>query len=353
MTVLKPLCGVDPELEDNLRSFFEQDHPRFEIVFGVRGASDPAVAVVRRLIAAYPHVQARLVVHDGGPGLNPKVANLRAMLEAVGATHDVLVISDSNVRAGRGYLRAMQRELERAGTGLVTTPVRGRGARTIGAALENAHLDGEIVAAVALPTLLAIHPVVMGKSMMFRRSVFEALGGFESVSSVLAEDYVMGRMFHEAGWRVRIAADVVDNVTVQTTVRGFLQRQLRWSMMRWRLQPVAFLLEPLLRPIVLAALAPLCGVPWTVALGGALLLTAARDATHHLALHGRAGLWQPVFVGPLRDVLVTLVGIATPPFRHVRWRGTRVRLSAGTRLYARAPGRDVAPWAAACASRAP
>src|SRR5262249_45259318 len=104
VSVLKPLCGADDDLAANLDTFFRQRYPAFELVFGVVG-DDPAAAVVRRLMAAHPGVRARLVVHDGGRGLNPKVANLRGILSA--GTHDLVVISDSNIAVGPTYLARM------------------------------------------------------------------------------------------------------------------------------------------------------------------------------------------------------------------------------------------------------
>src|SRR4051794_21122847 len=96
VSVLKPVAGIDDGLENNLRTFFEQDYPRYEIVFGVQGEEDPALDLVRRLMREHPGVDARVVVHDGGCGINPKVSNLRAMLTA--ARHDLMVVSDSNIR---------------------------------------------------------------------------------------------------------------------------------------------------------------------------------------------------------------------------------------------------------------
>ena len=94
VSVLKPLCGADDALEQNLRTFFEQDYEHFELIFGVTDPDDPAVDIVESLAGRYPNVVSKLVVHDGGRAINPKVANLRGMLDAV--EHDVVVISDSH-----------------------------------------------------------------------------------------------------------------------------------------------------------------------------------------------------------------------------------------------------------------
>jgi ceramide glucosyltransferase len=341
VSVLKPLCGVDADLEANLRTFFEQDHPRFELVFGVQGAEDPAVEVVRRLRAAYPSVEARLVVHDGGRGLNPKVSNLRAMLEH--AAHcDVVVVSDSNVAVARDYLRELATELARPGTGLVTSPISAEGARTLGAALEALQLNGPIAAAVAIATVVARHTLVVGKSMMFRRSELAGIGGLESVAEVLAEDYVIGRMYLEAGYAVRLARTPVRNIVRSATVRSFSDRMLRWGMIRVRLAPVAFYLEPLASPLVVAIVALATGSFGAWPLVWAVALTLARDAATIALLRGRRGLVALPLV-LLRDVIVLGTWFVTPFHRHVSWRGRRVRVSAGTRLYAAEPSAPPAP----------
>lgn len=341
VSVLKPLCGVDADLDANLRTFFEQDHPRFELVFGVQGADDPAAEVVRRLRAQYPKVEARLVVHEGGRGLNPKVSNLRAMLEHA-VQCDVVVVSDSNVAVSRDYLRELATQLARPGTGLVTSPISAQGARTLGAALEALQLNGPIAAAVAIATVVARHTIVVGKSMMFRRSELERLGGLESVAEVLAEDYVIGRMYLEAGYAVRLARTPVRNVVRAATVRSFSERMLRWGMIRVRLAPVAFFLEPLASPLVVATLALVTGTFGVWPLVWAVLLTLGRDAATIALLQGRRGL-AALPLAFLRDVIVLGTWLVTPFHRHVRWRGRRVRVSAGTRLYAAEPSAPPVP----------
>lgn len=341
VSVLKPLCGVDADLEANLRTFFEQDHPRFELVFGVQGATDPAADVVRRLRAAYPHVAVRLVVHDGGRGLNPKVSNLRAMLESA-ADCDVIVVSDSNVAVARDYLRELATELARPHTGLVTSPISGEGERSLGAALEALQLNGPIAAGVAIATVLARHTIVVGKSMMFRRSELARLGGLESVANVLAEDYVIGRMYLEAGYTVRLARTPVHNVVRGATVRTFSERMLRWGMMRVRLAPAAFYLDPIASPLFVAVVALGTGTLGAWPLVWAVVLTLVRDGAMILLMRGPRGLSTLPLV-LLRDVIVLATWVVTPFHRHVRWRGRRVRVSAGTRLYAAEPSALPAP----------
>lgn len=329
LTVLKPLAGADPSLEHNLAGFFEQDHPSYEIVFGVANRRDPAVAILERLCGRYPHVAARLVLCGDSRARNPKVSSLRAMVSH--ARHDLLLISDSNVRAPKCYLSEAVSALDAdPRVGLVTHLFSGTGERTLGDALENVQLNGFVAAGSALPTSFG-QAAVVGKSMLFRRSVFERLGGFESVSDLLAEDFYIGKMFQHGGYRVLVAPTVLESVNGTTTVRGFLSRQLRWSMLRIRLMPLAFLLEPLTSPVAMLPFALYVLGPIGWAWAAALLLI--RDAAQWWWLRGPRGVYLAVFLGGARDLAMLGVWVATPFMKHVVWRGRRVRLGTGTRVF--------------------
>ena len=337
VSVLKPLCGVDSALRENLTTFFEQDYPEFELIFGVQGEEDPAAIVVRELRTAYPDVVCRLVVHDGGRGVNPKVSNLRSMMGAV--MNDVVVVSDSNVAVHPNYLREMATELAQQSTpgsrvGLVTSLFTGVEEETIGATLENLHLNGTVAGGVALSNEFAGKAAVVGKSMMFRRTVFERLGGFSSVAHVLAEDYVMGRMFDAAGYEVRLAKTPIRNVVKRASIRAFFKRHERWSMMRFRLMPHIYVLEPLSIPLVLALAAPAFGIDGRWPLVWAVGITLLRDSLQWTLFRGPRGLLRALPLFPLRDALILVAWVIAPLRKHVTWRGNRVRVSAGTRLYA-------------------
>jgi len=328
VTVLKPLCGSDPGLRGNLESFFRQDHPRFELVFGVTNASDPALAVVAELMRQYPQVHARTVVHGGGGALNPKVDNLLGMLPH--ARHELILLSDSNVLAPRHYAREMASVYDRERRGLVTNLFAGIGERSLGAALENVGLAGFVAAGLALPTALG-DGVLLGKSVLFSRHELDRLGGLRRFSDVLAEDFVMAQTFVHGGGRIAVAPTVLANVTGDMSVRATLARQLRWSMLRCRATPFAHLLEPIASPLALLPLAYWLMGP--ASLGWAGVLLVVRDVGGWLALRGTSSLHLPVLLAPLRELLALAVWCAAPLKRHVAWRGKRFRLGAGTLLY--------------------
>jgi ceramide glucosyltransferase len=335
VSVLKPLCGADDSLKENLETFFRQDYPDFELIFGVQGNSDPAIAVVRELKAFHPDVRCRLIIHNGGRGINPKVSNLRAMLES--GSHDVVVISDSNVTVEPGYLSEMVDHLHADRVGLVTSLVAGVGERSLGATMENLHLNGPIAGCVAASQLVGGNTLVVGKSVMFRRSVFERLGGFASVANILAEDYVMGRMFHSAGYRVRLCSAPVKNVCQKTGVGSFMRRYIRWGLMRSRMKALLYPVEPLSNPMAIVLLAPLFGMANNLVILWAVVMTMLRDGIQSARLRGTGRLAYALPLGRHKDLLMLLAWAAAPFVRHISWRGNRVRVSAGTRLYTQSP----------------
>jgi ceramide glucosyltransferase len=333
VTVLKPLAGHDPGLFTNLSSFFRQDHPDYELVLGVEDPADPAIAVARALIRRYPEVRARLVIHGGGRGSNPKVRNLLGMLPH--ASHDWLLVSDSNIRAPEHYVREMATEAaHRPDTGVVTNLFAGTGERSLGGALECVELNGFCAGGMALPTVLG-DPVVIGKSMLFSRQVLERLGGLERAQHVLAEDYVLGKLFQHAGYRVVIAPTVLHNHVGRLGMAAFLGRHLRWAMFRWRLRPAAGLLEIVTSPLAVMPLALVVLGPWALAWAAGLLVL--RDVGGWIVLRGLGGAYWPLLLAPLRELMSLVVWVVAPLKRHISWRGHRVRLGMGTLLFEERP----------------
>lgn len=329
VTVLKPLAGADPCLADNLRSFFQQDHPDYEILFGCEDTDDPALAVARALVAQHPEVRARVVVHRGPRGSNPKVRNLRGIIDL--AAHDLVLVSDSNVRAPRGYVR--EAALAWGGdVGLVTNLFAGApvGGASLAAWVEALLLAGFCAPGSALPTALG-HAAVIGKSMLFSRSEIASFGGLERVADVMAEDYVLGRMFQVRGRRVRMAPTLVENTLGAVTWRALFDRHLRWSMMRLRLHPHLWFVEPWTSPLVASLALGLAFGARGVAAGAALMV--ARDVASWWLLRGPRSLWAPLLLGLPRELMMVAVWLVTPWKRHVSWRGHSLRLESGTLLY--------------------
>lgn len=333
VSLLKPLKGTEESLEENLRSFFEQDYPDFEIVFSVIEPDDPALALARRLMAEYPDVPTRVVFSDPEFGLNPKVANLRGALRA--AKHELVLQSDANVRARPDYLRRVVSELLGQDGDLLTSMVVGVGERSLGAMLHNVQLSAFTAPGCCMALRVFGVPVVIGKSMLFRKGDLEEVGGLELVRDVLAEDYVLGRAFQRAGKSVVLSSTTAENVNVESSVEHFMSRHARWLKMRATIHIPGFLGDLGSNPPALALLAFLAS-GFDLRFGAAFLALTVLKAIGDVYLV-RATRGAPLkgwhrFATPLRDLLMLAIWPYAAFSRSIEWRGTKLRVGWGTRL---------------------
>jgi ceramide glucosyltransferase len=333
LSVLKPLCGVDDDLEENLDHFAQLDYPVYEVLLGVRNTADAAYPLAMKAAARWPE-RVRVVVQNGEPGLNPKVNQLISLGRA--ARYDILVISDSNVRVDPGYLSELAAELDDPQVGLVTNPIVGVGEETLGALLDNLHMSTQTAPGMIAAKRLADIDIVVGKSMAVRRDVVEALGGFESLKDILAEDFVTGqRVRHELERKVVVAHLPVLNVVRQRTVSEFFARYRRWSaIQRWAIPTPYYLGQPLLNPSLLAALGFACHRTSTTGglFAGFVVARALSDWLYGRSLRPAGFKPSLLLAAPLRDLLLGAAWLSGLFVDEVRWRGNRLRITAGTRL---------------------
>lgn len=262
ITILKPLHGDEPLLEQALASVCAQDYPEYQVVFGVSDAADPALPVVSRIRARFPECDVAVVVDPTRHGANGKVGNLINMLPR--AKHAVLAIADSDLHVQPDYLARLADALAAQDTGLVTTlytglPAARRLAQRLGAMqITHYFLPGALLArAMGRQDCL-------GATMMLRRSTLDRIGGLQALADRLADDQVLGRLVAALGLAVRLAVTVPATTVPETRLRDLVRHELRWARTIRALEPAAFAASVLQYPLfwALAAIAFAPGAPW-------------------------------------------------------------------------------------------
>ncbi len=336
VTILKTLCGVDEELEKNLRSFFDSKHEPLQIVFGAADPGDPALLLARRLAKEYPRRDIAIVFGADPAVANPKVALLETLLRH--ARHDVILLSDSNVRLSPGDIPRVLPAFDDPGVGMVYQPVVAVGERTVPAAIENLHYTEYAAFLTIGCRLLAGQHTVNAKGQWVRRRALADIDDFSRVGDCGADDYELSRQFAAAGWRLRCAETPVRVIQRDWSWGSLTARNLRHAGLRWRICPWAYPLELVFNPI-----------PWTLPLLAAgrrdlALVAVAVIAAKMLLEISAARLLRGVRLAPrfaatipLKDLFVFgcwFVAIFAPT---AQWRGRTYRLKPGGRIEPVAP----------------
>jgi ceramide glucosyltransferase len=226
VTLLKPLHGMEPRLEWNLESFFNQDYPEFEIIFGARDLGDPALELVRKLHKKYPRVKAKIVTSGIPDRPNAKICSLEKMYAQ--ASTPYLVISDSDVHVERSYLREVVAPLFDEQVGLVTCLYRGVPSGGFWSTLEALGMSVEMTSGVLVANMLEGMKFALGPTMAVRRDALEKTGGVGALADYCADDYVLGKRASEAGYSVVLSHHVIDHVVINRTFKESVLHQVRW-----------------------------------------------------------------------------------------------------------------------------
>jgi ceramide glucosyltransferase len=328
VSILKPLAGLDPDLESNLRTFFEQDYPSFEILFAVREADDPAVPVVEKLRQEYPNVPSRLLITGEPPYPNAKVFSLDRMMSA--SAHYVLVMSDSDIGVTPSMLRTIAAEFQDPKLGIATCPYRAVAGPSFWSSLEAIGMNTDFLAGILVARMLEGMRFAVGPTIAARRQALESIGGFDRLKDYLAEDFVMGKFAAEAGHGVSLSSYVIEHhIGTSSDFRHNAAHRIRWTRSTRRSRPAGYLGQLFTMPVPLALLVTAWNPWWwpvvlvTMAIRGVAAWTVAE-----LVLH--AGLnWLLL---PLEDIAGLCFWIAGFFGNTITWRGRRYRLESDGRF---------------------
>jgi ceramide glucosyltransferase len=228
ISILKPIHGLDREAYENFASFCRQDYPEFEILFCVSDLQDPAVPVIRKLIDDFPERSIRLLVGADRLGVSDKVNKLCRMVRQ--SRHDVVIVSDSDVRVEPGFLRAVVAPFSDPKVGGVTCLYRGLTDGSLAADLEAVGNSTDFAAGVLVAWLLGNVDFMLGAVMATTKKHLAEIGGFESLVDYFADDYELGNRIAARGHRIELSTFPVSVVYPRETLGDAFRHQLRWNL---------------------------------------------------------------------------------------------------------------------------
>ena len=324
ITILKPVCGGEYALHANLRSYCVQDYPDYQVIFGVRDANDPAIAIVQALLDAFPQRDLELVIDPQIHGTNYKVSNLANIYPH--AKHDIVVSSDSDVRVGPNFLSVLGSEFDNPGIGSVTCLYTGSPGPGFASRLGAAHLTQGFTPSAIVQARFGGLNGCFGQAMAFRREALEAIGGFLPIASQLADDYILGNRIKAAGYDIRLSHYFVDNFVTERSLQSLFVHELRWGRTIHAIEPVGYFFSFVTNtiPVSLAAACLLWAFGTHIVV--AAMLGAGALGVRFL-LH-RVVNWvlsapspTSFLLVPLRECITLIVWASSLTGRRVRWRG--------------------------------
>ncbi len=226
VTIFKPVHGMEECLEENLESFFQQDYPDYEIIIGARVEDDPAIQLAKKIRQRYPQIKSRIVASGPPEWPNAKVFTLDKMIPL--SRNDFFVISDSDVRVDRDFLRNVIPPLVDRKLGLVTCLYRGDPASDFWSFLEALGMSVEMPSGVVTADMFEGIRFALGPAVALRRDSLDAIGGIRATADYYSDDYVLGNKIWAAGYKVIFSHYFIHHVLTPRSFVRTLGDQLRW-----------------------------------------------------------------------------------------------------------------------------
>lgn len=335
VTILKPVHGLEKGLRDNLRSTCLQDYPQFQVVFSVQSDQDPAIPLLREIQEEFGSNLVTVAIENYQAGPNGKSNNLLGGLAH--AKHDILVISDSDVRLRPDYLKAIVAPLSDPLVGYACTFYKAVKADTWFEKMELLTVNTDLTPGQIFAYMTGAAQFCLGASTALRRSDLEQIGGFESLGDYLVEDCEMGRRLRLTGKRPAMVPYLVDMLVDLKTAMEWWHHQIYWDQNNRAARPGAWLSTIVIRPVPFAALfAAICGadlIGLSVLAGAILVRIATAAAIMKGTLNDREGL-RSLFLLPFRDLAAFVSLFLAFTKSTTVWRGVRFRLTGDGRLVA-------------------
>jgi ceramide glucosyltransferase len=339
LTLLKPLHGAEPHLEEHLATFFEQDYPEYEILFCARAENDAGLAIARSVAARYPRVPARFFSTGEPPYINAKVRSMELMEGS--AAHGIFVISDSDVRVTPEYLRAVALPFADSRVGGITCPYRGVAAEGgLWARLEAVGMSVEMTSGVLVARMMEGMQFTLGPTMAFRRETIRRMGGFRVTADYCADDFVLGNETFKLGQKIVLSHHAIDHMVINASFVQSLKHQVRWMKSTRFSRPKGHFGTALTFSMPFGLLGLIAGIAsHHVALGFFFLFWAA---VSRIVLSIIVGNWvvgdrdwfNLLVLYPIRDMMGFLFWAASYLSSKILWRGRVFQLLPGGKMRA-------------------
>jgi ceramide glucosyltransferase len=319
---LKPIRGLDPEAYENLSSFCRQDYPDYEIVFCIDSDDEAVIFVIDRLKVDFPKSRIRVLHGSGRVATNDKVAKLARLVDE--AAHEVVVISDSDVRVRPDYLRQVTAPLRDPKIGAVTCFYTPTAINTFTDHLQTAGMTSDFYAGVLVAWQLDGIKFALGTTIATTKAHLAGFGGYASIENQPADDLLVGRLIAEQGYEVVLLPYVIETVPDYHSMRALILKRLRWLVVMRHVRPSGHL-----------GLLLTQGLPWSIAavmvhpsaavalayLGTYCCLRVAM--TWMIGIHGlkQPRFWKQMPLIPMWDALAFLIWLASFLRKSIRWRG--------------------------------
>ncbi|MEP6547846.1 MAG: bacteriohopanetetrol glucosamine biosynthesis glycosyltransferase HpnI [Gammaproteobacteria bacterium] len=323
VTILKPLCGVEPETYECLRSFCEQDYAEFQVLFGIADPADPVVPLVERLRREFPKRDLQVAIDQRQHGSSRKVSNLINMMTK--ASHDYLVLADSDVRVAPDYLARVVAPLHDPQVGLVTCPYRGVYKHGRWSILGAMFINEWFIPSVRVAAKGGSRSFAFGATIALRREVLARMGGFHAIADHLADDYRLGELSRGMGLRTALSDVEVEIAVVENTFEELAAHEIRWLRTIRAVRPNShlFCFVTFGLPVTLLGGVLAHGGDITAALFGATLIARL---TLHLRRRQPGANSAGALLIPFRDCLSLVLWGWSLTTRRVKWRDQNLEI---------------------------
>jgi ceramide glucosyltransferase len=322
ISILKPIYGLDRETYENYASFCAQDYPDYEILFCVSDDQDPAIPMIQQLARDFPQRRIHLLIGSELLGVSDKVNKLCRMARE--AQHEILAVSDSDVRVEPEYLRAIAAPFRDPAVGAVTCLYRGLTDGSLAANLEAIGNSTDFAAGVLVAWLFAPVNFTLGATMATTKKCLAEIGGFESLVDHFSDDYELGNRIAARGHRVELITFPVSIVYPHQTLADAFRHQLRWNVSIRFSRPAGHLglifTQALPLGLLAAIFAPSAACAISLLLGYLLLRGISAWVVGVYGMRD-AGVRRHLELLPLRDAFAFIVWVASFFPQRIHWRG--------------------------------